>query len=325
MKRSMKISWAEVRMGVFLIAALALLGLATFVVGEKTRIFTPTTTVEVVLPDVQGLRVGAPVWLSGVVIGSVAEIAFSDPLKSDQVSVVLRLEESAAGRLGQDARVSIQTRGLLGEKYVEIVPGDRLGIPAEPLHGVAPLGLDQVIDRAYVAFDRIGQLAEQIENREGSLGKLLTDPTLYDTLVGFAEQFKGLNETMTTGQGTLAKALNDPGLYDRLVAFAARGEAAARRFETFVAGLENPEGTLGRLVNDPALYNEGLAALRRAQSSLAEFEALAAAVRNGEGTAGRLVTEDELHDKLNRTLDDLDILLRDLRENPGRYVRFSLF
>lgn len=312
-------------MGVFLVASLALLGLAIFAIGEKTRIFTPTTLVTVQLPDVQGLRVGAPVWLSGVVIGSVAEIAFSDPLKSDQISVSLRLEATAARRLGQDARVSIQTRGLLGEKYVEITPGDKLGVPTEPLHGVAPMGLDQVIDRAYNAFERIGDLVGQIENQQGSLGKLLTDPTLYDTLVGFAEQFQGLNDAMTQGDGTLARLLNDPRLYDRMVAFSVRGEAAARRIETFVAELDNPDGTLGKLARDPALYNDGLATLKRAQSSLAEFESLAAAIRNGEGTAGKLVTEDELHERLIRTLDDLDILLRDVRENPGRYVRFSVF
>ncbi len=325
MKRSRTIAWAEVRMGIFLVAALALFGVAIFAIGEKTRLFTPTTTVQVLLTDVQGLRVGAPVWLSGVVIGSVSDIAFADPLKSDRITVTLRVEESAAKRLGQDARVAIQTRGLLGEKFIEITAGSRYGLPTQPLLGEPPMGIDQVVDRAYSAFERIGTLVEQIENRDGSLGKLLGDAALYDTLVQFAGRLKGLTEAISEGEGSLGKMLNDPRLYDRMVAFSRRGEAAARSFEDFVKELKDPGGTLGKLAHDPTLYDEGVATLQRARSSLAEFETLARAVNQGQGTAGKLVTEAQLHDRLVRTLDDLDRLLLDMRENPGRYVNFSLF
>ena len=71
MKRSQDIRWAEVRVGLFLVVALALAAGAIFLLGERSRLFIPTETVEVLLPEVQGLQVGAPVWLSGVVIGSV--------------------------------------------------------------------------------------------------------------------------------------------------------------------------------------------------------------------------------------------------------------
>ena len=73
MKRSRDIRWAEVRVGVFLIVALVMVALAVIAVGRKVQLFTPKSKVQVLLPNVQGLKVGAPVWLSGVMIGTVAD------------------------------------------------------------------------------------------------------------------------------------------------------------------------------------------------------------------------------------------------------------
>jgi hypothetical protein len=98
----MDIRWAEVKVGVLLVASLVFLALGIFLIGQKTRLFAPTTEIAVLLPNVQGLKAGAPVWLSGVVIGTVSDIAFAEPLRSDQVTVTLAIDEAAARRLVPD-------------------------------------------------------------------------------------------------------------------------------------------------------------------------------------------------------------------------------
>jgi len=325
-KRSMDIRWAEVKVGVLLVASLVVLALGIFLVGEKTRLFTPTTRVEVLLPNVQGLKAGAPVWLSGVFIGTVDEITFAEPLRSDQVTVVLAIDESAARRLGSDAVVTVKTRGLVGEKYVDITPGSRYGLsPEVPLKGVAPMGLDEAIFRAYSAFERLDRLIEAFEKSEGSLGRLLADPTLYNNLTGLTAQLQKVLTAMTEGEGSLARIISDPRLYRQTMAFVGQGEAAAVELQALARALQAPEGTLGRLARDPALYEESLAMVRQARSSLAELDTLLVQLRQGEGSVAKMVGDSELHDKLTRTLDDLDALLRDMKENPGRYVNFSLF
>jgi phospholipid/cholesterol/gamma-HCH transport system substrate-binding protein len=325
-KRSMDLRWAELWVGLLLVSALVLLGLGLFMVGEKTRLFARTATIQARLPNVQGLKAGAPVWLSGVVIGTVADVAFADPLRSDQVTVALEIDEEAARRLGPDAVVTVKTRGLVGEKYVDITPGTRFGVaPTAPLQGEAPVGLDEVIEDAHRSFQRFDRLVGSLEGSEGSLQKLVADPTLYDNLVQLTARLQQLLAAMTEGEGSLARIINDPQLYREMVAFSAQGKEAASQVQAFVTSLNDPQGTFFQLAHDPALYQESVQAMAQARKSMAELDALLAALREGQGTAGKLVSETELHDQLLKTLKDLDALARDLKENPGRYVRFSLF
>jgi phospholipid/cholesterol/gamma-HCH transport system substrate-binding protein len=325
-KQSKDIRWAEVQVGLLLVGSLVFLAIGIFLVGEKTRLFTPTIEVSVLLPNVQGLKAGAPVWLSGVVIGTVADIAFSEPLRSDQVTVTLAIDAPAARRLGPDAVVTVKTRGLVGEKYIDITPGTRFGLlPDVPLQGIAPTGLDEAVLQAHSAFQRLDRMIEAFEGGDGSLSRLVNDPALYDNLTHLSERLQKVLTSMTEGEGSLAKIITDPQLYQKMVDFSAQGEAAALKMEQFVTSMQDPGGTLARLAHDPALYDESLETVRRARLSLAEADALLLAIREGKGTAGKLISEAELHDQLARTLANLDALVRDMKENPGRYVKFSLF
>lgn len=322
----MDIRWSEVRIGIFLLAALVFLGLGIFMVGQKTQFFAAKTKVQVILPNVQGLKVGAPVLLSGVVVGTVDEVAFTSPTRSDQVTVTLDIEASAAPRLGPDAKITVKTRGLLGEKYVDITPGGQPGpLPPTPLKGVSPMGMDEVITEAYSAFERLGRLVELVENGKGSLGRLLQDPSLYDDMVEMTRRLESLAAAASEGEGSLARLVKDPTLYKELVAFSSEGRKAADRLQKLAAALENPDGTLGRLAHDPGLFRESLQTVRRASSAMTELESLLKEVRTGNGTAGRLIREGELHQRLSETLENLNALVKDIREHPERYVQVSIF
>ena len=57
----------------------------------------------------------------------------------------------------------------------------------------------------------------------------------------------------------------------------------------------------------------------------AAIEELTAALNNGEGTAGMLLKDSALYLRLNETCESANALLEDLKENPKRYVHFSIF
>jgi phospholipid/cholesterol/gamma-HCH transport system substrate-binding protein len=324
-KRSREVRWAEVRVGVFLVMALVFLALGILAVGRKTRLFVPQTKVEVILSNVQGLKIGAPVWLSGVVVGAVSDIAFASPLKSDRIDVILEIETTAARRLGQDARITIKTRGLLGEKYVDILPGTEGGIPEQPITGIQPLTLDQVVNEAYTSFERLDRMVERMESGQGTMGRLVQDSALYDSLVGLSDKLQKVLSGMTEGQGSLAKMIKDPRLYQEMSAFSREGQAAAGDLRQFVRSLQEAQGTLGKLIHDPRLYDESLEMVQKSRQSLQELDSLLGRVRDGQGTAGKLVNDADLYDSLDRTLKDLSALVEDMKKNPKRYVHFSLF
>jgi phospholipid/cholesterol/gamma-HCH transport system substrate-binding protein len=56
-----------------------------------------------------------------------------------------------------------------------------------------------------------------------------------------------------------------------------------------------------------------------------DLETITARVKNGDGSMGRLINDQELYDRLNKSVEALDALVTDIRQNPGRYVKLSLF
>jgi len=325
-KRSKDIRWAEVRVGIFFIVALVLLALAVVAVGRKVQLFTPKAKVQVLLPNVQGLKVGAPVWLSGVMIGTVSDVSFAAPVGSDQVIVTLDIDSAAAVRLGNKAVVTVRSRGLLGEKYVDIVPGGQLGeVPKGPIHGTPTIGVDEVMAEAYSSFSRLQTLIDAMQSRQGTLGRFLKDPALYDNLVRLSGRLQQLVASATGGKGSLARIINDPTLYRRLVAFSDKGGKAADQLDALARSLQDPNGTLSRLAHDPRLYDQTLEAAQQTRKTLKDLDAILAKINRGQGSAGKLVESTALHDQLVKTLADLDALVKDMQTHPGRYVKFSLF
>ena len=360
MERSNKIGWAQVRAGIFISLALLFLALAVVMMGQKTRMFARMEKLTVVMTDVLGLKVGAPVWLAGVDVGVVNDISFSDPKKSNEVSIALDVDVNALRKIGSDSLITIKTRGLMGEKYVDITPSATYHEqPESRLSGRTTPKVDDVVQKAGATFDRLNSIFDSISRGEGTLGKLHTDATLYGNMARLTSEMKELLTTINRGEGTLGKLnrssepydrmisilnradrtlqeiqtadgtlnrlIHDRVLYTKLVNLAEKSNQAADDVRELNRKITSKEGTIGLLLTDRALYDKGVAMIGRAENSLAALEELAAKAKSGEGTAGKLLTEKELYEKMNRVVDDLNGLVKDVKENPRRYIKFSLF
>ncbi|MDA8431666.1 MAG: hypothetical protein M0Z60_01735, partial [Nitrospiraceae bacterium] len=82
--------------------------------------------------------------------------------------------------------------------------------------------------------------------------------------------------------------------------------------------LNSPSGTIGRLIADPSLYDNLDAASKRLSSVLEKIE-------KGEGAAGVLVGDGETASDLKETVKELRLLTEDIRKEPTKYFKFSLF
>ncbi|VAW46584.1 Phospholipid ABC transporter substrate-binding protein MlaD [hydrothermal vent metagenome] len=118
MKKQTKI---EIWVGAFVLMGLTALAIIAFQVsnfsGWKER---PTYEVSALFDNIGGLKVRAPLKLSGVVIGRVTSIEI-DPV-SFKAKVNMRVDQ-AFNQLPEDSSVSILTSGLLGDQYVGLEPG----------------------------------------------------------------------------------------------------------------------------------------------------------------------------------------------------------
>jgi phospholipid/cholesterol/gamma-HCH transport system substrate-binding protein len=360
MERSNQIGWAQVRAGVFIFLALLFIAGGVTIMGQKTKMFIDKGELRVVMADVAGLKVGGPVWLAGVDVGLVTEIHFDDPQKTNQVSIHLEVHRSSLKKIGADSIITIKTRGLMGEKYVDITPSSHYSeTPPSVLKGTPVAKLDDVVQKAGTTFEKINGIIDNINQGKGTLGKLSRDETLYTNVASLAVEMKNLMITINRGDGTLGKLNRDPepfnkliailnradrtlqdiqesdgtlnkliydkALYVKLTALADKSIQAAEDVRELNKKLTSKDGTIGLLLNDRVFYDKGIALLTRAGDSVASIEEISARIKSGEGTAGKLVNEKELYDRMNRMVEDLDALVKDFKENPRKYIKFSVF
>ena len=102
-------------------------------------------------------------------------------------------------------------------------------------------------------------------------------------------------------------------------------------FEIMSGNLQKSSDDISNLISNLSSFSETLSesdvksTMDKANSSLTQLNNLLTGINEGQGTIGKFAKDDLLYLHLQRSAEDLDKLLIDLRENPGRYVNFSLF
>ena len=360
MKQSNLIGWSQVRAGVFIFLALLFIAGGIAIMGQKTKMFVTKGELVVVIDDVAGLKVGAPVWLAGVDVGLVNDIHFDNPQQTNQVSIHMEVDRSSLQKIGSDSIITIKTRGLMGEKYVDITPSSRYSdAPPGILQGTPAIKLDDVVQKAGSTFEKINSIIDNINQGKGTLGKLSRDETLYNNVASLAVEMKNLMVTINRGDGTLGRLNRDPEPYNKLISILNRADRTLQDIQAADGTLNkliydkalyvkltsladksiqaadyvhelnrkitSTDGTIGLLLNDRELYDKSISLLNRADSSVKTIEDIAVKVRSGEGTAGRLINDKELYDRMNRMVEDVDAVVKDFKENPRKYIKFSIF
>lgn len=338
MKQSTFVTWAELRVGIVVLAALVVATMAVMTLGGRVGVFTEKYPLYTYMPSVSGLQKGAPVRLAGVNVGTVDAVefiaaadrdsiaarftqAYGDSLGGRSLLIRFTVEEDVQEKVTRSSRAKIGTVGLLGDKYLDLEVGD----PREPpltsgdiVLNEAPLDYEGLIARAAEGVEElVGSLegtrvlVARINNGEGTLGKMINDPALYNQWVQLTERGTTLLTSMESGDGTLPALINDQELYEQLVQTTAD-------FQQLTAQIRQGEGTLGKLVQDPELYGEMVQTMREGQQLIAQME-------GGEGTIARLVNDPGLYERLNRFVVESQSLLADLQQNPRKYINLKIF
>ena len=122
------LTWAELRVGLLVLASFTLLSLAIFFVGGEAGLFTPKYTVTTYFNSVNGINNGAEVWLEGVTIGNVSSVRVTNlPEPQRTVAIEMSLDLQFQEIILSDSIVSIGSIGLLGDSIVEIARGPGFG------------------------------------------------------------------------------------------------------------------------------------------------------------------------------------------------------
>ncbi|MGH9862626.1 MAG: MlaD family protein [Candidatus Acidiferrales bacterium] len=305
------VSWAELRVGLLVIATLILLAVFVFVVTGQGGLFTRHLRYKTYLPDVAGLKPGAPVRLAGFEVGTVRSVGLTDfsqdPAHKAEVGFQVRREYSIYVRTTSLAYIT--TEGLLGESVLEIDPslsGEVLG-PDGIVPGTQKGNIKQIVQNVDTITGDVRALIADVRSGKGTMGKLIYDPALYDRAARAVTEFQSLTQRAAAGEGTLGKLVVSEELYDQL-------KGTATTLDQVAQELRTGKGTLGKLIYDTTIYD-------KAQSFVERADRVATRVEAGEGTLGKLIKEDALHEDVKQTFANAREITRKINAGEGVFGR----
>jgi len=174
----------ELKVGIFVFIGLIILTI--FILSMKDfRSMAAGYEVNFLFNFANGVKIGSPVRFAGVDVGEIKQIGFirtgEDPKLKVQIVGSIRKDI----KIPADSSVWVNTLGLLGEKYIEIMPGkDYSNIVAarQSIVGVDPIPMQELSVLAKDIATHLDEGIKKIVNKEGTIGKLLYDDKIYNEL-----------------------------------------------------------------------------------------------------------------------------------------------
>lgn len=292
-------------------ALIVLLGILTFVWGfdflKGSTLFSKEKIVYTVYNDVEGLVNGAKVSINGLTIGKITQIDFLP--YTTKILVTMSIRDNLT--FSKKSTALLYETGLIGGKAISILPDF-----SEP----KPIQTGDTL----VAKTKPG-LTELVNQQIAPLQQKITS-----TLTSVDSLFSGVSNVLNKDSQTSLKET-----LDNLSATAANANKASLAISQLLQ--QNDQSLRKSFVNiekTSANLSEITDSIRQVdlKKTIANYEAIAIQLNDlltdldrGQGTAGRLLKNDSLYLNLNYAVDELGQLINDLKENPKRYVHFSLF
>jgi len=319
MKRSATLTWDQLRVGLVILLAVLIIGVAIYKLGEAANLFAKRYELIAYLPDANGLKEGGSVMVAGQLAGVVKKIDFL-PVDADttrNLKLTLAIDEGVQEQIRRDSRGKLRSLGLLGDKVFDITPGTPKTKPlaaGDTITTVQSLDYEAVIAQASSAVTDMVALTKDLRSitggivrGQGSLGQFVTNRALFDQLNGTLARANTMLASFQNPNGTVGKMLNDPTLYNRLT-------GVIGSTDSLVIAINSSKGTAGLLLRDSTLYRNMVGITKGADS-------LMKAIAGGQGTAGKLLTDQTLYDQLNKLVTDLSAILADIRKDPSKYMK----
>jgi len=314
----------EIRVGLFVIVAVALFAGFVFSIGGRSRLLQPKYRLWAYFGSVSGLVAGAPVMLEGVDVGTVEDIdLLLDPM-GKRVRVTVSIEASVQDKIRTDSKARIETMGLLGDKYIEITMGS-FDMPVVEdgsiLDSIDPMDYNALLKRGQSVLEQLDeasgslkQILKKIDEGKGLAGAFVNEEinikAAMDNFIAAIKSLNGVLDEIKSGKGTLGMLLYDNKARDNVARFLSS-------LDGIMAGIEAGTGTLGKLVKDDSLY-ERLAIDIGESARL--LKSLLANLQSGEGILPKLLSKEgsgEMLDDLTAAIHSLNSVAQKIDSGDG--------
>jgi phospholipid/cholesterol/gamma-HCH transport system substrate-binding protein len=263
--------------------------------------------------SVNELQVGAMVKLAGVPVGDVRRIA----IEGNKVVVTLRVRNDAGVKT--DSRAVVRFAGLMGQNYVELTFGSQgapVVTDGTELEAQTMPDLGQIMAKLDAAVGSVGSITnifggDNFQNLLGPFTDFLKDNS--PRLTAILGNVQVVSKQIADGQGTIGKLVSDDTLYTAAVqtvtnmsqaaveiqAIAGDAKAAVAEARRIVSDVSAGQGTLGKLTRDEALYRETTVAMTQLREILEK-------INKGNGLAGKVVNDETFFKNVKGTLQKVE-------------------
>lgn len=292
----------------FKVGLLAVISITILYIGfnflKGSDFFSPNNTYYVVYDNIDGLNVSNPVMINGFSVGRVSDIEILQD-QGNKLLVSLDITNDQVVRSGTWAVIKSD---ILGTKAVHL---DSVGL-GQPLRegdtlkaqlhkGIADqltTSAMPLVDKLEVTLINLNTILSNLANNEDNINQAIAN--FKNTSANIASGTSRLGE-MSARLDQLLTELNDP--------------------ETGAAALVEKMNQVADTVNNLELY----ALMTSTKNAVDELGETIRLINEGDGNLNLLLKDDELYSNMTKTMEDLDKLFVDMRENPKRYVHFSIF
>lgn len=315
----MKVS-KEFLIGLIITVSLALLYWGfNFLKGED--VFSNNRVLYAVYDDVGGLNKANPVSINGLKVGQVRDMYFM-PNSSSKVIIEIMLTNTLP--IPTNSVAKIVSSDLLGSKGVEIILGNSL---EEVISG------DTLIAEVEASIkDEVNRQFQPLKAKAEDL--MLSIDTVLTMMQGLFSKANrdNISSSMEHISNSFANIENATGRLDNLLVNQQnRMEKILVNIESITQNLDNNQEQFNNIIANFSALSDTLAqanvaeTLMNTNKTLEEVAAVMHKINEGEGTMGMLVNNDSLYVQLEKSARDLNLLLEDIRLNPKKYVKVSVF
>jgi len=183
----------ELKVGIFIAIGILVFFITVFSIGD-INFSTKGYQINIIFDFAAGITESAPVRLAGVNVGQIdrIDIFFDEVDRKTKVKVLARINGEDV-RVEKDAKAIINTLGLLGEKYLEIFPGEdteNILKNNDILIGHSSIPTEMLKEKMSGILDSTSVVMTRLEKGEGTIGKLMTEDAVYNDLESFVSDIK---------------------------------------------------------------------------------------------------------------------------------------
>ena len=285
------------------------------------NIFSEEGIYYAVYPNVDGLMVTNPVMINGLKVGQIKDVYFEEDRPSD---VIVEIMITQNIKIPSNSLAKIISSDIMGSKALSIIPGDATSyaVTGDTLEAKVEESITDAINR------ELQPIKMKAENVMGSIDTLLT--VLQGVMGGkngrnFSESLQRVLNTMRNLEET-SLSFNDMMIREK-----PRFVRIVENLESITSNLDENKAYITSIIHNFSSISDTLAkvhfqeTMAHTDKSIRDFDAILQQINSGSGSLGLLLKNDSLYDALNNSSRDLDILIKDIKENPKKYLKISIF